>query len=329
MANTAYDVALAGDYYSKNLSKTKSDAKSMGNEIAGLNTAAVNDYINAMKNSYDGSIKYMEDATNQGIAALDQQYQGVYDKNEIQRIIGQRQTADTLSRMGLGKSGLNATQQAAFAVQQNNADSAATQQKTGAANNLRSLLQQYKVNLEQTRLQNEAQARYDTANRNSDTYANLYNNAMNLAGNFAQSDASGINSSRSQKATQDHDTSEKQKDRDTTARENQKNRDATALENQKNRDFQKKNSVTSSGSSSSRSSKYSSVFDKYGEMMDGGSTEAELNKYLNRQVNGGMITAAEAQQIVSAYLDDDTNNSNSGNLGNRRVGSLASHSYWK
>lgn len=272
-----YKVAGAADYYSKNLNSLVPTIDAVHSKISGLNNEAVNNYINQLNKSYNGSVKYMEDSTNQGIAALDQQYQGVYDRNEINRLIGQRQTDAALQRMGLGKSGLNATQQAGFAIAQNNADAAASQQKNAAANNLRSLLQQYKVNLEQSRLQNEANARYDTAQRNSSTYTDLYGNAMNMAGTFASQNASDINSMRSQGATQAYNTAASKS----------------------------KTSKSASGSSASgMSTGYKDTVKGVETLAQTSNNSDDLDNYLSKRVLLGYITEEEANNIAYVYLDD-------------------------
>lgn len=159
--------------------------RNTANQIGQNRLDAANQYIDTMQKAYDQSIDYMTNSTDQQIAGLDQQYQSVYDTNAINRLINQRQAADTMARMGLSQSGLNATQQLGLMNQQYNADAAATQQKTGAVNTLKAQLEQYKANIQQQRLQNEAQTLYDAHSKNADTYENTWNNLQNLAASFA------------------------------------------------------------------------------------------------------------------------------------------------
>lgn len=149
------------------------------------NQSATEHYLEQMGQSFDRVAAELRRGTEQQLKQLPQDYQYAYDKNAIQQLANERQLSERMSQLGMTDSGLNRTQQTAINLQRSNADQAVTQQKNAQINALRSALAEKLAQNQQSRLNTEAQARYDLANRNQDLYAALMQNADSLAASLA------------------------------------------------------------------------------------------------------------------------------------------------
>lgn len=269
------------------------NARDISDEISTNRNEAVNAYIDAINNSYAGAIANMQQATNTGISALNQQYQKAYDVNEINRLIAQRQLAEQMENMGLTNSGLNRTQMAALETQKANANASVLQQKNAAANALRQQLNDYLANIETQKLQNAANARYNAANANASTLENLLGNAQNNAASMAQTQYGAQSSWAEMLAGQDF-----------TAQQNALNRQHelnVAQESAKAAQIQ---------ADAEAKQRYDNIIieaeEKYGDSKD----ETALDNYLKKQVALGKITNAQAVNIAQAIMGGENNNTN-------------------
>lgn len=264
------------------------NARDVSDEISASRNEAVNAYIDAMNNSYAGAISNMQNATNTGISALNQQYQKAYDVNEINRLIAQRQLAEQMENMGLTNSGLNRTQMAALETQKANANASALQQKNAAANALRQQLNDYLANIETQKLQNAANARYNAANANASTLENLLGNAQNNAASMAQTQYGAQSSWAEMLAGQDFTAQQNALNRQHELNVAQEN--AKAAQIQADREAQQRyNNIIVSAQ------------EKYGDLKD----ETALDNYLKKQVALGYLTTDQADQIAYGIIEDN------------------------
>ena len=287
------------------------NARNISDEISTSRNEAVNAYIDAINNSYAGAIANMQQATNTGISALNQQYQKAYDVNEINRLIAQRQLAEQMENMGLTNSGLNRTQMAALETQKANANASVLQQKNAAANALRQQLNDYLANIETQKLQNAANARYNAANANASTLENLLGNAQNNAASMAQTQYGAQSSWAEMLAGQDFTAQQNKLSQDFTAQQNALNRQHelnVAQENAKAAQIQ---------ADAEAKQMYDNIIieaeEKYGDSKD----ETALDNYLKKQVALGKITNAQAVNIAQAIMGGENNNTNNDSLGAR------------
>lgn len=287
------------------------NARNISDEISTSRNEAVNAYIDAINNSYAGAIANMQQATNTGISALNQQYQKAYDVNEINRLIAQRQLAEQMENMGLTNSGLNRTQMAALETQKANANASVLQQKNAAANALRQQLNDYLANIETQKLQNAANARYNAANANASTLENLLGNAQNNAASMAQTQYGAQSSWAEMLAGQDF-----------TAQQNKLSQDFTAQQNALNRQHelnvaQESAKAAQIQADAEAKQRYDNIIieaeEKYGDSKD----ETALDNYLKKQVALGKITNAQAVNIAQAIMGGENNNTNNDSLGAR------------
>lgn len=176
------------DLRKKYTNQFRKDAQKQFDELQKKNQTSTDAYVDSVNKSYDAAATSMKSQTNQSIAALPQQYQRLYDTNELNRLIGERQAAETMANMGLTDSGLNRTQLAALQTAQNNADAALTQQKSAAARSLEQQLNNYLAQIEQEKAQSAASAALNLHNQNNALWQNLYSNAESRADAYAQTD---------------------------------------------------------------------------------------------------------------------------------------------
>lgn len=176
------------DLRKKYTNQFRKDAQKQFDELQKKNQTSTDAYVDSVNKSYDAAATSMKSQTNQSIAALPQQYQRLYDTNELNRLIGERQAAETMANMGLTDSGLNRTQLAALQTAQNNADAALTQQKSAAARSLEQQLNNYLAQIEQEKAQSAASAALNLQNQNNALWQNLYSNAESRADAYAQTD---------------------------------------------------------------------------------------------------------------------------------------------
>lgn len=171
-------------------------AQSDYDQAASANQAATDQYLASTDAIFQENAQRLEQAYNQRISQLPQDYQYAYDKNAIQQAINEREVAGRMEQLGLTDSGLNRTQQTAINVQRSNADAAVTQQQNAQLNALSSALAEQLAQNASNQATSKAQAQYDLAIRNQD----LYNTYMTNANSMAASAASAIYSADQQRA---------------------------------------------------------------------------------------------------------------------------------
>lgn len=207
-----------------NVDKAVQQSEAKGNQ-------STQEYIDRMNESYDKSIANQKASTDYAINSLDTQYQKNYDDNVVQAAINRRQIQESMANNGLTDSGLNRTQLTAVQLAKANADNAYTQQKNAAANTLRSQLQQYLINVDQQKLQNEAQARKENADRNisnfNSWYQSLNNNAFSGATSKYGTDVGSETSIKTTKMNNDTSLKQTKMNNDTSIKTTKMNNDTS------------------------------------------------------------------------------------------------------
>lgn len=101
----------------------------------------------------DQQIQKAENTTGAAIDAVDANYRSAVDSAAVQRELDRRQIRETMANMGLGRSGLNATQQTAVQLSAGNKQAAAALQRQAAVDSLKQSLAEYKIASEDARRQ--------------------------------------------------------------------------------------------------------------------------------------------------------------------------------
>ena len=179
MAQSPYDTYK--QYEQDAAEKVKSDYDALKNSAG----QAVSDYSNSVTAAYDAAKQQAADSAAAEQAALPQQYRATFDKNELQQRINERQLQERMNRLGLTDSGLNRTQQAAVNLQRSNADLAAAQQKTAAANAIRQQLAENQAALDQQKMLAIANAQYNMQSKLPDYLYSLMNSAADRNASLA------------------------------------------------------------------------------------------------------------------------------------------------
>lgn len=128
-----------------------------GEKLKKENKAAVEEQTAAKKDELDiqvdQQIQSAEQKVSAGIADADARYRDVVDTAAVQRELDRRQIQETMANMGLGRSGLNATQQTAVQLSAGNKMAAASLQRQAAVDSLKQSLAEYKMASEDARRQ--------------------------------------------------------------------------------------------------------------------------------------------------------------------------------
>ena len=126
-----------------------------GDKLKKENKAAVDKQTAAKKDELDQqidqNIQSAEQTVSAGIADADARYRGVVDSAAVQRELDRRQIRETMANMGLGRSGLNATQQTAVQLSAGNKQAAAAVQRQAAVDSLKQSLAEYRMKSETDR----------------------------------------------------------------------------------------------------------------------------------------------------------------------------------
>ena len=172
-------------FYNQNLGTTNKLIK----DRQTANTNMTNQYIADQNAIVDKSVANAVDKVNTQISGLPTQYQSAFDANAIQQKINERQTAEHMANMGLTDSGLNRTQQTAFAVQRSNADAALRQQMNAATVSLKQQIADLYVSGETQKMQTAADAKYQLAQTNQSVYNTYMDNLNSRAYAYAENEA--------------------------------------------------------------------------------------------------------------------------------------------
>lgn len=172
-------------FYNQNLGTTNKLIK----DRQTANTNMTNQYIADQNAIVDKSVANAVDKVNTQISGLPTQYQSAFDANAIQQKINERQTAEHMANMGLTDSGLNRTQQTAFAVQRSNADAALRQQMNAATVSLKQQIADLYASGETQKMQTAADAKYQLAQTNQSVYNTYMDNLNSRAYAYAENEA--------------------------------------------------------------------------------------------------------------------------------------------
>ena len=172
-------------FYNQNLGTTNKLIK----DRQTANTNMTNQYIADQNAIVDKSVANAVDKVNTQISGLPTQYQSAFDANAIQQKINERQTAEHMANMGLTDSGLNRTQQTAFAVQRSNADAALRQQMNAATVSLKQQIADLYASGETQKMQTAADAKYQLAQTNQSVYNTYMDNLNSRSYAYAENEA--------------------------------------------------------------------------------------------------------------------------------------------
>ena len=172
-------------FYNQNLGTTNKLIK----DRQTANTNMTNQYIADQNDIVDKSVANAVDKVNTQISGLPTQYQSAFGANAIQQKINERQTAEHMANMGLTDSGLNRTQQTAFAVQRSNADAALRQQLNAATVSLKQQIADLYASGETQKMQTAADAKYQLAQTNQSVYNTYMDNLKSRAYAYAENEA--------------------------------------------------------------------------------------------------------------------------------------------
>lgn len=110
----------------------------------------------ASKEKYDLQEQAANEQFNEEAVLLDEQYEQLQRNNEIQKHINERQIRENMANMGLGKSGLNLTQQTALQLSAANNSADISRQKQKAVESLALAIRQQISTIKQNRISSEA-----------------------------------------------------------------------------------------------------------------------------------------------------------------------------
>lgn len=147
-------------------------------QIKAQNDASANRDIAAYNALVDADTKAVLAQYDEKIDDTKSEYDSIFDRNEIQRIVDKRQIAENMANLGLTDSGLNRTQQTAAELSYGNRKNSIELQKQNAVNTLKNQLSEYIADANAKKVENELKVRkeYDTSSVNS---ANeVYNNEL-------------------------------------------------------------------------------------------------------------------------------------------------------
>ena len=168
-------------YYESYLKKHQAEIEKEIKRKQDANTAASNQYVSDINTIVDNSTNNAVNKVQGEIDKLPTAFQSSFDANAVQQKINERQTAEHMANLGLTNSGLNRTQQTAFAIQRSNADAALRQQINATTASLKQQIADLYASGESQKAENQAKARYELEQKNQSIYdtamENLYNNA--------------------------------------------------------------------------------------------------------------------------------------------------------
>ena len=153
------------------------------------NTNMSNQYVADVNAIVDKNIANAVNKVETQISGLPTQYQSAFDINAIQQKINERQAAEHMANTGRTDSGLNRTQQTAFAVQRSNADAALRQQMNAATVSLKQQIADLYASGESQKAETAAKARYELSQANQGIYNTYMDNLYSSANAYAENQA--------------------------------------------------------------------------------------------------------------------------------------------
>ncbi len=172
-------------YYENYLKKHQAETEKEIKRKQDANTAASNQYVSDINTIVDNSTNNAVNKVQGEIDKLPTAFQSSFDANAVQQKINERQTAEHMANLGLTNSGLNRTQQTAFAIQRSNADAALRQQINATTASLKQQISDLYASGEAQKAENQAKARYELEQKNQSVYDTMMNNLYNNASAYA------------------------------------------------------------------------------------------------------------------------------------------------
>lgn len=177
-------------------------AKTANKAVSGYNNTidkSTNQQVAASNQAYDTNIAQQKTETAGQVKQLDTAYQSQYDAAAINAELSRRQIQNSMANAGLKNSGLNAMQQTAVSVAQNNANTQIGMQKTAARASLESQLQQYIQQQQSEKAQSAANLRASGEQTKAAAALSMKQQALSDASALTQLDRSNAASLKQQK----------------------------------------------------------------------------------------------------------------------------------
>ncbi len=134
---------MATDYFSK-AEQLNSEYEKKQKELGEAKKTEVNTKL-------DQQVEQAERDAALQIGELDRSYRDVVDTNAVQKELDKRRIQETLTNLGLSRSGASMTQQTAVELSAGNRNAAASLQRQSAVDSLKQSLAEYKRDVENTR----------------------------------------------------------------------------------------------------------------------------------------------------------------------------------
>lgn len=174
-------MSSTSQYYDEEIKAEEKRAQKQYNKISAQTAAINNQYANDMNAVVDTGVQNSVNKLQGEIDKIPTAYQSIYDMNAIQQKINERQVAENMANLGQTNSGLSRTQQTALAIQRSNSDAATRQQHNAATLSLKQQIADVVAQGETQKAQNLANANYETAKANANTYNQLLSAADSRA----------------------------------------------------------------------------------------------------------------------------------------------------
>lgn len=147
-------------------------SKDGGRQLNSRNTET--EAMEEISSLIDQATQASTDLYQQRLDQLPDSYQGLFDANAVQELVGRRQIEEAMSHMGMTAPALNNTQQTVLAIQRGNSDYRLRQAQQQRARELEDQISLVQAVGEAQMLQQTAALRRDAANRDTDLLADAY-----------------------------------------------------------------------------------------------------------------------------------------------------------
>lgn len=176
-------IATLTEEQKKLLSKPMSDEISLIDKTAAESKKAVSENYEVQK------------------AETEKEYNGLYDQNNVQRIINERRIAENMANLGLTDSGLNRTQQTAAQLSYANNQNRLSIAKQKAVDDLARVMNAKLNEIDTTRAQNEQSIRSAYSQKAVENATSIYNAEQDAAAKVEEARISAQNKLTSAKQT--------------------------------------------------------------------------------------------------------------------------------
>lgn len=169
----------------------KNDVDDDLNKVTSSASQTLDGYTGKTDAAYKQAVDDINQQAADQIKQLDQKYDPIFAKNDLQQRVNERQLAERMQQMGLSHSGLNRTQQTALMLQRSNADQSAARQMNAESAQIRQQAKSAVNALNQQKLQGQADALYDMGKLKQNAFLSLLNAANDRNSSFANTYYSG------------------------------------------------------------------------------------------------------------------------------------------